>query len=271
MAAQDDGTGGVTFDEIEEQLKTAESKLPDLSKITLGDESVPERLRGKTVADMVNHMKELENALKMSEQSRQEALILAKTASERPAQSVQAPAQPEPEPLVTAEEVAEAFQEDSAKGVALMQKMNEQAIARAAQHFSQRLEPLISGSASTVETQARQKYPDEFELYKDEIDALVKQLPNKNVLSTSQSWDDMIAYVRGKNPTKLFEHMAAKEAKKREDAARESERSSVGFQSMGTQRTPAPSSGPVLDATVDEVCRVLGITKDEYAKWNGVQ
>lgn len=267
---------GITFEEIEQQLKEAEANAlaPDLSKISVDGDDVPEALKGKTVRDLLQRQKDLEETLRKSEIARQEAMTLAQVAANRGNEPKGAePQAPQPEPLITAEQVAEAFQEDQAQGIAMLQKMNQQAIDRAVDHFGKRLEPLIMGSTSAVEAQARAKYPDEFELYKDEIAEVIGQLPNKSVMSSTKSWDDMIAYIRGRDPMKLYNHMAVKEAKKRESEAHEAQRSDIGFQSAGgQQRAPAPSSGGfVADDTVKDVCRVLGMSVEEYAKWSRVR
>lgn len=268
-----DGSG-ITFEEIEQQLKAAETGLnkPDLSKVVVDSDDAPEILRGKSVSEVLAHTKALENALKASEQARQEAMLLAQTAADR-RQEPQAPPAPAPEPEITDEQVAEAFQEDPAKGVALLRKMQEQAVNRAAEHFGKRLEPLISGSSSAAEAEARRKYPDEFELYKKEIEDVLKQIPNKQVMSNQQSWDDMIAYVRGKDPMRLFNHLNAKESKAHETAAQTAERASVGFQgsSAGAQRSPQGKGSVVMDETTKEICKVLGMSEEDYVTWSRVR
>jgi len=268
-----EGTG-ISFDEIERQLKDAEASTlrPDLSKIILDSDDAPDLVKGKSVQDALAHVRNLETALRASEQGRQEAMLLAQANASR-ASAPPAPPAPEPEPEITAEMVAEAFQEDSTKGIALMQRMNQQAIERAAEHFGKRLEPLIAGSSSAAENQARQKYPDEFELYKDEIAETLKQIPNKQVMSTAKSWDELIAYVRGKDPMKLFNHMNAREAKKHEESARVAERANVGFQAAGSSsmRTPVSQGSVAIDETTKEICSVLGVSPEDYIKWSRVR
>ena len=264
---------GITFDEIETQLKAAERAAlgPKLDETKLEGDDVPEAFRGKTVRDILNQTKALEETLRLSEQGRQQALTMAQLAAQATGERREPPKAPEPEPLITAEEVAAAFQEDPGKGVALMTKMNEQAINRAASSFAARIDPLLSGTVSTIEAEARRKYPDEFELYKDEISDIMKNMQDKRVMSSSASWDDMIAYVRGKNPDKLFAHRIAKEQAGRAAAAQESERNNAGFSMSSAQRTPAPSVGSVvMDETTREVCKVMGISEADYAKWSKV-
>lgn len=264
-----DTPNSTTFEEIEEQLKATEAQAlkPDLAKISLDDAELPENLRGKSVQDVISYTKGLEQALRVSEEARQQALTTAQLAARATAEPPQAAA-PEPEPMISADEIAEAFQEDPAKGVALMQKANEQAIARAASHFQQRLEPMLAGTASAMEAEARRKYADEFELYKDEISEMLSSMPNRQqIMANSKSWDDMIAYIRGKDPMRLYEHLNKKTADAARNNAVSQQRESVGFQSTGQLRAPAVGGAGVYDPVVDEVCKVMGLTRDEYNKW----
>lgn len=261
---------GMTMDEIEASLKAQEEAAarPDLTKITADDPSLPENLRGKTVQEILAHTKAVEEALRVSESSRQQAMILAQQAQNQQNQQPAAPAAPVEEPI-TADMIAEAFQEDPAKGAELMFKANQQAIDRAASNFSKRLEPMFQSSVSTMEAEARRRYPDEFELYKDEIQSLMKDVPNpQQVFSQQKSWDDLVAYVRGRDPDKLFNYRMQKQGTSQQQQAQTQQREAVGYQSVANQRAPAPSAGgPIFDPVVDDVCRVMGITREEYAKW----
>lgn len=262
---------GITFDEIESQLKEAEKQAlaPKLSDIKAEGEEVPENLRGKSVSEILAHTKALEDTLRMSEAGRQQALTMAQLAAQQ--REMPAPkAEPAPEPLVTAEEVAAAFQEDPTKGIQLMTKMNEQSIARAAASYASRIDPLLAGTVSTIEAEARRKYPDEFSLYADEIKDVLGRLPDKRAMSSPDSWDDMIAYVRGKNPEKLFQHRIAAETTKKAAEAQNEQRNTAGISMTSTQRTAAPMGSVVMDDTTREVCKVLGISEADYVKWSKV-
>jgi len=262
---------GVTFDEIEAQLNAVEAAAlaPKLDENKVDGAEVPESLRGKTVREILAHTQALEDTLRMSESARQQALTMAQIAAQR-GSDIPKSVEPEPEPLITAEDVAAAFQDDPTKGIQLMTKMNDQSIARAASSFAQRIDPLLSGTVGAVELQARQKYPDEFQLYSDEIKDVLGRLPNKNAMSSMDSWDDMIAYVRGKNPEKLFQHRMSAETTRKAGEAQEQQRTVAGLSMTSAQRTPAPSGGPVFDDTTKEVCKVLGISEADYAKWSKV-
>lgn len=262
---------GITFDEIERQLKAAETAAlaPKLDDTKVDGEDVPEQYRGKTVKEILAQTKALEDTLRLSEQGRQQALTMAQMAANQRSLP-EAPKAPEPEPLVTAEEVAAAFAEDPAKGVQLMTKMNQQAIDRAAASYASRIDPLLQGTVGAVEAEARRKYPDEFQLYAEEIKAIQDKLPNKNAMSSLDSWDDLIAYVRGKNPEKLFQHRLAAQSQQRQTEAQEQQRQTAGITMSSAQRTPAPTGGMVFDDITKEVCKVLGVSEADYAKWSKV-
>ena len=264
--------GGITFTEIEQQLKAAEQGLnqPKLDELKFEGEEIPESLRGKSAREVLNRTQELENALRQSEISRQQALTMAQLASQGRSEAPPAPKEPEPEPQITSEQVAAAFQEDPVKGIELMNRMTQQQVDRAGQHFMQRISPMLAGVSSSAEAEARRKYPDEFEIYKDDIAAVIKRLPNKDALSTPDSWDDMIAYVRGKDPMRLFNHMQTKEQTKRAAEAQAEQRNVAGVTMSSSQRAGGPVGAPVMDETTREVCRVLGMTEDDYVKWSKV-
>jgi hypothetical protein len=243
---------------------------PKLDEIKVEGEDIPENYRGKSVREVLNQAKTLEDTLRLSEQGRQQALTMAQMAANAREMPREQPKAAEPEPLITADEVAVAFQDDPAKGIALMSKMNEQTIARAATSFAARIDPLLAGTSSAIESEARRRYPDEFGLYAEEIKAVLEKIPNKNAMSTPDSWDDLIAYVRGKNPDKLFQHRISKEQAGRAAAAQEDQRNVAGVTMSSSQRTPAPVGSIVMDDTTREVCKVMGISEADYAKWSKV-
>jgi hypothetical protein len=264
------GAAGVTFEDMERQLKEQEAALlkPDLTKVTLEGDDVPEALRGKTAAEALARVKLLEETLKTSEIARQQALATASLAAERREPAPAPKPEPAPEPQITAADVAAAFNEDPEKGIQLMAKMQEQGIKRATEQFTQRMEPMLAGSVSTAEADARRRYADEFEIYADEIKATLAQIPNRQVMSSPASWDDLIAYVRGKDPMKLFTRMQEKERATQQQQAQQEQRNLTGYSSTGGQRPAAPAAtGVVIDETVKEVCRNLGISEADYIKW----
>lgn len=263
---------GITFPEIEAQLKAQEASLsqPKLDEVKLDGDSVPESMRGKTAREALNRITELENTLRQSEIARQQALATAQVASTRREEPVVHREEPAPEPLVTADEVAAAFSEDPAKGARLMEKMTQQQIQRASTDFMTRVAPMLSGSASALENQARTKHADAFEVYKDEIEALLKQVPDKSVMTTPQSWDDLVAFAVGRNPEKLFQHRLGKESATKKAEAEVAQRNNAGVTMSSSSRAAPAAGAPVFDETTKEVCRVLGISEQDYGIWSKV-
>lgn len=262
---------GITFDEIEKQLKETEGSLAasKLEEMKLEGADVPENLRGKTAREALNHIKALEDSLRTSEGARQQALTMAQLAAQR-GEAPPAPVAVEPEALITSEQVAAAFSEDPTKGVDLMNKMTQQQIDRAGEHFMKRISPMLSGAGGAIEAEARRKYPDEFDIYKEDIKALLERIPDKGTMSSMQSWDDMIAYVRGKDPMRLFAHMQKRDSTKAAADAQERERVSAGASMSSSQRSGAPAGTVVMDETTREICRNLNMTEEDYIKWSKV-
>jgi hypothetical protein len=262
---------GITFDEIERQLKDAEKTAldPKLDDFKIEGEDIPDNLKGKSARELLNHIKSMEDTLRTVDQQRQQALTMAQLAAQGRTEAPPAPKVEEPEPLITSEQVAQAFQEDAQKGVELMNKMTEQQISRAGEHFMRRISPMLSGVGSAAENEARRKYPDEFDIYKDEIAAMMKRV-DKAAMSTLESWDDLIAYVRGKDPMRLFNHMAEKDKTKAAADAQEQQRNTAGVSMSSSTRAAAPAGGPVMDATTLQICDVLGISPEDYIKWSKV-
>jgi len=263
---------GITFTEIEEQLRQAEKTAlgPKLDEMKFDGDEVPENLRGKTAREMLNRITEMENALRTSETGRQQALTMAQMATNQRTDAALVVKEPEPEPLITSEQVATAFSEDPAKGVDLMNKMTQQQIDRAGEHFMKRISPMLSGASGVVEAEARRKYPDEFVLFGDEIKKVLEAVPDKSIMSSAKSWDDMIAYVRGQDPKRLFDFWQNKDKVVKGEEAREAQRQTAGVSMSSSQRVAAPVGGVVIDETTREVCRVLDMSEEDYIKWSKV-
>lgn len=263
---------GITFPEIEAQLKEAERLAlgPKLDDVKFEGEDIPENMRGKTAREGLNYIKQLEDTLRSSEIARQQALATANLASQHSAPAPVAAPEIKEEPLVTSDEVAAAFQEDPVKGAKLMERMTNQQIERASTAFMQRVAPMLAGTSSVAEAEAKRRYPDEFDIYKTEIENLLKQVPDRSVMTTQQSWDDLIAFARGRDPMRLFAHQQKKEELKRQTEAQEGQRNNAGVSMSSSHRAAPPSGGPVMDALTKEVCGVLGISEADYSTWSKV-
>lgn len=258
----------VTMDELE---TLSASGAGDLTKITLNGDSVPEEFRGKSAADVLAHLKSVQDILKQSETARQEALRNAEALRARidttPVAQPMAPVKEEVKELTT-EELAEMMKEDPVKATFIMQQQSERRILR---NLEQRIAPLAHSSADTAEADARRRYSEEFEVLGAEIAQVMQErVPDRSILSSPKVWDDMISYVRGQHFDKLHQHRVAQTQKKLETDAHTAAIAAAGG---GASLTPSSRRETItpskeLDAIAKEVCRVQGITEDEYRKWS---
>ena len=268
----------VDFDEIAAQLKASAAKGPDLNEVKLDGDEVPEALRGKSAADLLKHVDGLSQALKISEDARKETAdkvteISARLAASQIAGAAAAPLTEE-EKVPTLEEITAAFQEDPMKAMTMMEERTEK---RLTQNLDQRIRPLTAGSAMTAESRAKERYTEDFALLNKEIDdVLTRQGLTRQALTTDNHWDDLIAYVRGRNMDRIIDHRAGKAAEVARKAAEEAAAMSTGFSGTAAAGRP-PASAPAgdLDETQKEIIRVMrssGIDIDEksYAKWSKV-
>lgn len=260
------GASSVTLDELEQ----TPPESPKLDDVKLDGDNVPEEFRGKSVADMLKAVKGLGDSLKLSEEARQRAETLAKLASERPA-AAPIPAQPpveEPKEL-SDEELNELYANEPLKAIRAMQ---DSMIRRVERNLNARIGSLTTGSASAVEQAARQKYPDEFKIFEQDIKDMVAVLPDKSVLANPQAWDDLVSFIRGK-PGNWERFMAAKAAPSKAEAAanaRQDQADTVGFSGTEARMRSIPGSVDQLDAIQKEIAANLDMTEAEYIKWSKV-
>lgn len=144
-------------------------------------------------------------------------------------------------------------------------------------HIETRLSGLASAGAQSAENAACAKYALEFSLFKDEIDAVVKNVPDRAALNSPENWDNLVAYVRGKegNIQKYIAKLGESTSAAAETAAREAQRAIAGV------HTPSggPTSGAVvpgadgfygLDGIEREIADKLGRDYKDYATWKRV-
>lgn len=244
----------VTLEEMEQVAAVKEeapAPKPKASETKLDFEDLPDALRGRTAADLASELERMQKALRMSEDARL-ALSRSAEAGERAPVTREAP---EAQPL-TREQLKELIAEDP---LAAYDYMQNNMIAALDDHLNKRFTPLVSGTINTMESQAKQKYSAEFELFGDQIEAAKKQV-DPRILSTAQGWDDMIAYIRGlpSNFEALVEHRTRPKA----EEARERQRQDVGYaasRSSAPARTASPGAGGAsdLDETQKEIAREL--------------
>lgn len=263
----------VDLDAIEDQLKAAEESGKAPEDIKIEGDKVPERLRGKSVAEIASAMESLENAVKTSEQGRQELkdefnALKAQVTVQGPTVSV-TPSTAEPVPI-SREDLDKLYEDDPLKAIRIM---HEQMGQRLEKNLNARLQPLATGSADSAEANARLRYPDEFALLDTEIKTVLGNVPDRSVMNSAKSWDDLIAYVRGQNIDKLFEHRQTQADKKKEAEAQAAAAATVGFSgTAGAQIAPSQAAqvSNQLDATQREIAKGLDMTDEDYLKWSKV-
>lgn len=256
---------GITLDDIESRIKAAEdmAKLPDLTAVKVDGESVPEHLRGKTAAELLEYTKRVEESLKLSEQARS-----APPAQPQTVVVQQQPAAPAPPPQLTREQLKEIYEQDPLQAFDLMLNT---VVNRVEQNVEQRVAPLRNSGAASAEAHARQKYAEDFTLLGPEIQKVIDSLPDRSVLAQPNTWDDLVAYVRGQNIDKIIDKRIEKRLEDTRSAAQAAAVSATPANFTGVQRAPAPNGGvPQLDALKLEIAKNLGMTPEEYSKWERV-
>lgn len=252
------GPTSVTLDEFDEQQNA--TKTPNATELKLEAEGLPDDMRGKTADDVAKQVEGLKNALKVSEENR---LLLRKQLESTPSPSTTPAAPPPPEQPKekTREEIAEMFQSDP---LAAIEYAQEQSARKLLSHIETRFGSVVSAQAQSAETQAREKYKDEFALFPDDIKKFMDGIPNKQAFQNPAAWDDMIAYIRGVNFDKFMEFKT-----KPKEKAREAEIENVGFSgTTRSERREIPSGKLTqLDETQKEICRNLNISEEDYIKY----
>jgi hypothetical protein len=260
----------VSLDDLA-KLDTSPAKTK-LDEIKFEGDDVPEDLRGKTAADLLKLASGSRTLL--SEKDQQLAEINAKLAqlqANPPGPVVEK--QPDEVPDKTIEELNEMFQKDPLAAIA---EMTSAAERRVAKNVELRLGTLVTGSMANIEAAARAKYPDEFALFGEQIEAVKKAtVKDKSLLADPAVWDDMISFVRGKpaNFEKLVEHRLKKNGKGADDEAHKQQVALSGPATTTTQRTPAlkQPAGGTLTEEQKHAADVLGMTHEDYLKWMRVE
>lgn len=258
------GPSSVSIDEMENAQTGAAA--PNYDEVKLEGDNIPELLRGKTITEAIKQFGSLEDAVRLSEQGRKNAELLAESLSrgDRPQPVAAAP---EPEEL-SDEQIRELMEEDQLKG---MEALNARAIRRAEKNLEARLSPLYNGTYASVEQAARAKYAEEFELFGSDISKMAQTIPNaRSVLSNPAAWDDMIALIRGRpgNFDKIIERRMQKANGSSLEQVRERETAGVGFSEHSGPKGRAPTSVTQLDALQREIAEKLDLTPQEYVKWS---
>lgn len=259
-----DPTGGsaTTMEEIE--ARAAAPAAPKLDEIKLDGEDIPAELRGKSVTEAVAFAKALAAGLKTSEAARMQAETNAQLAIGRTAE----PPKVEEVKELSIEEIREKHGDDQLGALAEMQAQSERRLQR---NLDQRMAPMFSSTAATVENDARSRYKEEFTLFGDQISAFVAKLPNaKQNLSTPQAWDDLVAYIRGQpgNVERIVEARIRGKSAPTLASAQAEQVETIGFSETSGKRSAIPKTVEQLDPTQLEIARGLDMTPADYIKWS---
>jgi len=257
MVDNEDGMpNSVSFEEIEAALSSPPAPQP-LDKIELGSDI-------GSAADLIAERERLKEALRVSEEARRMQKLESRV--EEVASRPSSTPTPPPAPVeMTREDLQRLYDEEPLRAIEVMQA---QAEARVARNFGARLDTLTSGTISAAEQSARQRYSEEFEVLGAEIQQQLTRIPDKSVLANGNTWDEFIAYVRGKHFDKLMEHRQAKLRPSQEQVREEQVRSS-GFSPAPMARPTGGSNGSFkpLDDTEKEIAKVLNISHADYRKY----
>lgn len=257
----------MTIDDFEKAQATPEP--PKLDQIKLDGDGVPDDLKGKSVAEIVQMTKALAESLKLSERSRTQAEQMAAMATRSAPAPVAAPAAPA-EPELTDEQLAELHSTDPLRAIRYMQQ---QAINAASKNLEARIGNLFTSSAAVAETTAREKFKAEFEVLGPEISAMAKQIPNaEQVLTTPEAWERLISLVRGTpgNFEKVQQYYVSKATGRTLESARQQQQEDAGVSMVSSVRAPGPSIGVELDPIQKEIAGKLGLSEADYIKWSKV-
>lgn len=261
-----------TIDELESQFakpegsvaskpdeKSPQQMAAELFSTKLEGDHIPESIRGKSIAEIVQQSNSLERALSVSEDARKRAVYT------QPYPSQPAPVQPD----MTPEKMNELFLENPFEAVRQMLNV---AGGSVLEHVDRRLQPLAGAGAAAAQRYAEQAHALEFKLFKDQIDDFVKQSGNPSAWSDPKSWDDLVSYIRGRpeNIDKYYEARSKTTTTEQANAARTAEAGSAGA-SLVSKKGPSGPAGKDNDFGLDEIekeiCRVSGWDYGEYHKW----
>jgi hypothetical protein len=255
----------VTMDEVERGVKAAD----EAAKQAAAD-AANEAKRNADAAAAADDPKvtALKEALRLSEESRKRLeTSLGQPAAPAPL------AEPAPKEL-TNEELAELFQKNPIEAVTYMQA---RATKTVEDNLAKRLQPLVSGSASTIEDAMRAKYPDEFKLFGAEIMEFVSKA-DRAVFSVPKNWEDLIAWTRGKNVDRLVEHRVEQAKLKATADAQAAQVATAGAHVRSDVRAPAPRADGAFDETERAIIKELAASgilnaddpEADYRRWRSV-
>lgn len=257
-----------------EELALEPAAAPDLTKILLSGDDVPEVLRGRSAADLLAWAKSRDEALRISEQARDDARRMTDIATRAaPVAAPPVPIAATPKDL-TEEELKELVSTNPAEAIRLAM---EQTRRKTTEDFNARLGPLVSSAASSVEAQARVKYSADFAVLEPEIKEFIERIPVANraaALGSMEAWDALISYQRGQHIDKVVDARLEAAITKRLGNARNGQQAAAPTNLSGGTQASVPTSdgGVVWDAyTIDILDKTFGgdtpENRLEYTKW----
>lgn len=254
------------FSEIAEQAEGA--KAPDYSQIKFEGDTVPEIVRGKSASETLALISGLQESLKLSEQARAQAIATASALAERPAPVAAAPVAAAPaEPAEPTEaELKAIFDEDPFKYHQTVAQLTQKRLEK---QLASTVQPLMGSTASAAEQAARAKYKDEFEILGKEIENTIQTElgGNRSVMAQPEAWDRLIKYVRGDHVEKFMSEKAKRSSNASLEATRQRETDNAPLDFTGRQGDPPRQPRQrlkELDAIQKEICRVQGISEEDY-------
>lgn len=252
------------FSEIAAQAES--NKAPDYSQIRFEGDAVPEIVRGKTAAETLALVTGMQESLRLSEQARQQALATSVALSERQPVAAQPAPVPVEAPEPTEAELKVLYEEDQFKYHQTVAAMQQKRFDR---QLSATVQPLMGSTASAAEQSARQRHTEAFEILGKEIEHVIQSElgGNKSVLAQPDAWDKLVKYTIGNNVDKFIAEKAKKSAGPALEAARQEQANNAPQDFTGRNGdSPRRSSGRLkeLDATQKEICRVQGISEEDY-------
>lgn len=267
--AQDNEEGGggpavLDFTELAEASATPPAPT-DPATLKLDGDNIPEALRGKSLADVLALQAEQTRALEASRTQIDSLRALSEARASQPAPVAQPPA-PTAEPELTQEKLKEMYEQDP---FAYQQYMFSQMDKKIKAQVNSTIAPFASTTASVSESQARQKFAEEFSVLGNEINQVLSQIPDKGVLAQPGAWDELMYYVRGKNLDKLMEARTKKSNDAALEEARKREANGAGSVNDGSRRSAGSTRQVISELTPQQkdAARVLGITEAEYKQY----
>jgi hypothetical protein len=264
------GPTDIELDDMEKAL--AEPAPPKLDDVKFDGDQVPEELKGKTATEVVAYMGQLKASLLTSEQARLQAQEMAKMSKRIDSQVAPPPPPPADEPEISEDDLAQLMQDDPVKAAKLI---SDQAIKKAAAQYDERIASLSFGAASVAEQAAKAEFATEFELFGDDIEDMIKQIPGgRQALTSSKNWNDLVSLIRGRthNIKKLRDHWMTQEKGESKVKETVAHQEAIGFSPTPTTGAPLVAAVPggvdQMDATTREIAKNLGMSPEDYITWS---